>query len=155
MTFDVAKAVQEVKAGKVEYRVEKAGIVHVPIGKASFGPEKLTENAAALVAALVRAKPAAAKGNYLAQHVRRDNDGSWRHDRSERRAGRYGRCLIEEISVKREEKTALIAEPHRAPVGRQLGRRDGVSRPDRGAAEQASPRAAGRPAPRIASARTR
>ena len=65
VTFDVAKAVQEVKAGKVEYRVEKAGIVHVPIGKASFGPEKLTENATALVAALVRAKPAAAKGNYL------------------------------------------------------------------------------------------
>jgi large subunit ribosomal protein L1 len=65
VTFDVAKAVQEVKAGKVEYRVEKAGIVHVPIGKASFGPEKLTENAATLVSALVRAKPAAAKGNYL------------------------------------------------------------------------------------------
>ena len=65
VTFDVAKAVREVKAGKVEYRVEKAGIVHVPIGKASFGPEKLTENATALVAALVRAKPAAAKGNYL------------------------------------------------------------------------------------------
>src|SRR6185369_216844 len=65
VTFDVAKAVQEVKAGKVEYRVEKAGIVHVPIGKASFGPEKLTANATALVAALVRAKPAAAKGNYL------------------------------------------------------------------------------------------
>jgi large subunit ribosomal protein L1 len=65
VTFDVAKAVREVKAGKVEYRVEKAGIVHVPVGKASFGPEKLTENAMALVAALVRAKPAAAKGNYL------------------------------------------------------------------------------------------
>jgi len=65
VTFDVAKAVQETKAGKVEYRVEKAGIVHVPIGKASFGPEKLTANAAALVAALVRAKPAAAKGNYM------------------------------------------------------------------------------------------
>jgi large subunit ribosomal protein L1 len=65
VTFDVAKAVQETKAGKVEYRVEKAGIVHVPIGKASFGPEKLAENATALVAALVRAKPAAAKGNYL------------------------------------------------------------------------------------------
>ena len=53
------------KAGKVEYRVEKAGIVHVPIGKASFGPEKLTANATALVTALVRAKPAAAKGNYV------------------------------------------------------------------------------------------
>lgn len=65
VTFDVGKAVQEVKAGKVEYRVEKAGIVHVPVGKVSFGPDKLTENASALISALVRAKPAAAKGHYL------------------------------------------------------------------------------------------
>ena len=53
------------KAGRVEYRVEKAGIVHVPIGKVSFGTEKLIENARALVASLVKAKPASAKGNYL------------------------------------------------------------------------------------------
>src|SRR6059036_3096770 len=65
VTFDVAKAVREVKAGKVEFRVEKAGIVHVPIGKRSFGADKLRDNAHALVASLVRAKPAAAKGNYL------------------------------------------------------------------------------------------
>jgi large subunit ribosomal protein L1 len=65
VTFEVAKAVQEVKAGKVEYRVEKAGIVHVPIGKASFAEAKLIENATALLAALIRAKPAAAKGAYL------------------------------------------------------------------------------------------
>jgi large subunit ribosomal protein L1 len=65
VTFDVAKAVSELKAGKVEYRVEKAGIVHVPIGKVSFGPEKLNENARALLNSLIRAKPAAAKGNYL------------------------------------------------------------------------------------------
>jgi large subunit ribosomal protein L1 len=65
VTFDVGRAVREVKAGKVEYRVEKAGIVQVPIGKASFGPEKLTDNAGALIAALLRAKPAAAKGHYL------------------------------------------------------------------------------------------
>ena len=65
VTFDVAKAVSELKAGKVEYRVEKAGIVHVPIGKVSFGPEKLNENAGALLNSLIRAKPAAAKGNYL------------------------------------------------------------------------------------------
>jgi large subunit ribosomal protein L1 len=65
VTFDIARTVREVKAGKVEYRVEKAGIVHVPVGKASFGPEKLIDNAAALIAALVRATPAAATGNYL------------------------------------------------------------------------------------------
>jgi large subunit ribosomal protein L1 len=65
VTFDVGKAVTELKAGKVEYRVEKAGIVHVPIGKVSFGPEKLTDNARALLHTLIRVKPAAAKGNYL------------------------------------------------------------------------------------------
>src|SRR5262249_35741921 len=65
VTFDVGKAVKELKAGKVEYRVEKAGIVHVPLGKASFGAEKLTDNARALLNSLIKAKPAAAKGNYL------------------------------------------------------------------------------------------
>ena len=65
VTFDVAKAVREVKAGKVEFRVEKAGIVQVPIGKRSFGTEKLRDNAHALIASLLRAKPAAAKGNYM------------------------------------------------------------------------------------------
>jgi large subunit ribosomal protein L1 len=65
VTFDVGKAVKELKAGRVEYRVEKAGIVHVPIGKVSFGKEKLLANAQALVSSLVKAKPAAAKGNYL------------------------------------------------------------------------------------------
>jgi len=65
VTFEVAKAVREVKAGKVEFRVEKAGIVHVPIGKRSFGPDRLIENAHALLSILLRAKPAAAKGNYM------------------------------------------------------------------------------------------
>lgn len=65
VTFDVGTTVQEVKAGKVEYRVEKAGIVHVAIGKASFDLAKLVENATALVAALIRAKPSSAKGTYL------------------------------------------------------------------------------------------
>lgn len=65
VTFEVGKAVQEVKAGKVEYRVEKAGVVHVPIGKASFDLAKLAENATALVAALIRVKPSTAKGTYL------------------------------------------------------------------------------------------
>jgi large subunit ribosomal protein L1 len=65
VTMDVAKAVRELKAGKVEYRVEKAGIVHVPIGKRSFGFEKLLDNANAVLASLARAKPSAAKGTYL------------------------------------------------------------------------------------------
>jgi large subunit ribosomal protein L1 len=65
VTFDVTKAVSEVKAGKVDYRVDKAGVVHAPIGKVSFGPQKLAENAHALLAAIIRAKPSSAKGNYL------------------------------------------------------------------------------------------
>ena len=65
VTFDVAKAIEEIKAGKVEYRVDKTAIVHCPIGKKSFGAEKLKENFTALMEALVKAKPAAAKGQYL------------------------------------------------------------------------------------------
>jgi len=65
VTFDVAKAVTEIKAGKVEFRVDKNGIIHAPIGKVSFGSDKLIQNARSLVEAVVRAKPAAAKGKYL------------------------------------------------------------------------------------------
>jgi len=65
VTFDVAKAVSEVKAGKVDYRVDKAGVIHVPVGKVSFAAEKLLDNARAVLAAIVRSKPASAKGNYI------------------------------------------------------------------------------------------
>ncbi|MDD6191415.1 MAG: 50S ribosomal protein L1 [Firmicutes bacterium] len=65
VTMDVAKAIQETKAGKVEYRLDKTNIIHTPIGKASFGAEKLTENFNALAAAIIKAKPAAAKGQYM------------------------------------------------------------------------------------------
>jgi large subunit ribosomal protein L1 len=65
VTFDVAKAVQEIKAGKIEYRADKAGNVHAPIGKVSFDVEKLVENLQALAEALIKAKPAAAKGQYM------------------------------------------------------------------------------------------
>ncbi len=65
VTMDVEKALQEIKAGKVEYRLDKTNIIHTPIGKVSFGAEKLTENFNALLEAVVKAKPAAAKGQYL------------------------------------------------------------------------------------------
>ena len=65
VTMDVAKAVQEIKAGKIEYRLDKNNIIHCPIGKVSFGTDKLLENYQALYEAIVKAKPAAAKGTYI------------------------------------------------------------------------------------------
>jgi large subunit ribosomal protein L1 len=65
VTFDIARAVQEVKAGKVEFRTDKTALVHVPVGKMSFTPDKLVDNATAVISSVVRAKPAAAKGKYI------------------------------------------------------------------------------------------
>ncbi|MDE6955919.1 MAG: 50S ribosomal protein L1 [Oscillospiraceae bacterium] len=65
VTMDVTKAVNEIKAGKVEYRLDKTNIIHCPIGKVSFGAEKLSENFSALMGAIIKAKPAAAKGQYI------------------------------------------------------------------------------------------
>ena len=65
VTMDLEKALADIKAGKVEYRLDKQNIIHTPIGKSSFGPEKLEENFKALMEAIVKAKPATAKGQYL------------------------------------------------------------------------------------------
>ena len=65
VTMEVGKAINEAKAGKIEYRLDKTNIIHCPIGKASFGPEKLAENFNTLVGAVIKAKPAAAKGQYI------------------------------------------------------------------------------------------
>ena len=65
VTMDITKAIQDTKAGKVEYRLDKTGIIHVGFGKASFGPEKLAENLSTLLDAIIKAKPASAKGQYM------------------------------------------------------------------------------------------
>jgi large subunit ribosomal protein L1 len=65
VTIDVAQAVKEIKAGKVEYRVDKTGIIHAPVGKISFGAEQLVENAATLIQSVIKARPSAAKGKYV------------------------------------------------------------------------------------------
>lgn len=69
VTFDIAKAIEEIKAGKVEYRLDKTNIIHVPVGRKSFGSEKLVDNIKTVMQAIVKAKPAASKGKYIKSYV--------------------------------------------------------------------------------------
>src|SRR6202035_1274851 len=65
VTFDIANAIKEIKAGKVEFRTDKTALVHVPVGKISFTPDKLVENATVVISSVIKAKPTVAKGKYL------------------------------------------------------------------------------------------
>ena len=78
VTMDVTKAVNDIKAGKIEYRLDKTNIIHVPIGKASFTEEQLTDNFQTLIEAINKAKPAAVKGQYLKRRNDRSDDGTGR-----------------------------------------------------------------------------
>ena len=98
VTFDVAKAVNELKAGRVEFRVDKAGNLHVPVGKGSFGKEKLTENISSLFDAVIRLKPASSKGHLRERHRHFKNHEPGRQNRS---------CLCEKLSeIGKESETA-------------------------------------------------
>ena len=78
VTMDVTKAINDIKAGKIEYRLDKTNIIHCPIGKASFTEEQLTENLSALMDAIVKAKPSTLKGQYPTQHYPGNDDGPGR-----------------------------------------------------------------------------
>jgi large subunit ribosomal protein L1 len=78
VTMDVAKAVADIKAGKIEYRLDKTNIIHVPLGKVSFPEEHIQDNFKALMEAIVKAKPSALKGQYLKSITLSFNNGTWR-----------------------------------------------------------------------------
>ena len=80
VTMDVARAISEIKAGKIEYRLDKTNIIHCPIGRAFFGKEKLADNFHTLLSAIVKAKPSAAKGQYLEKRCCFCNNGTWNQD---------------------------------------------------------------------------
>ena len=116
VTTDIAKAVREIKAGKVEFRVDKTGIVHAPIGKASFETDRLLANAHALVDSVVKAKPSAAKGKYLKSITVSSTMGPGRPDRHDRGETRQAlsrfrtRARGFTMAVSRAEKTTELEE---------------------------------------------
>ena len=109
VTLDVAKAVQEIKAGKVEFRVDKTGIIHAPVGKISFGADQLKDNAEALIGAVLKAKPSAAKGKYV-RGVERLLDHGPRHQGGRDRARRPPRRRRLTMALTRSDKEQLLAE---------------------------------------------
>ncbi len=104
VTADVAKAVKEIKAGKIEYRVDKTGNIGVPIGKASFTEEALVQNAATIMEAIIKARPSSAKGTYLEECRDEFNDGRWDQDINRRSDGSQqgvGEGVIEKCQIKK------------------------------------------------------
>ena len=100
VTFEIGKAVREIKAGKVEFRVDKAGVVHAPVGKASFSTQNLVENTKALVESVVRAKPSAGKGEVLEERHADVDDGA-------RYSDRHGRARCSGQAVDRNSDSGL------------------------------------------------
>ena len=123
VTFDVAAAVKEIKAGKVEFRTDKTALVHVPVGKISFAPEKLVENAATVITSVIKAKPSVAKGKYIKGCYLSSTMGPGVADRHRARgAGGEGlRCIPGLVPRSEREPGA----PGRAPVDVKKESNDG------------------------------
>ena len=120
ITFDVERAVSEVKGGRVEFRVDKTAIVHAPVGKSSFEPSDLLDNLAALVDAVNRAKPAGAKGQYLQVAHDRQHDGSGHPGRRARRPRGRGR-----VSDGAHDRRMPVTRPRWRPRGASPDQTDG------------------------------
>ena len=126
VTTDIARAVREIKAGKVEFRVDKTGIVHAPVGKTSFDASRLLENAHALVDSIVKAKPPAAKGRYLKSITVSSTMGPGVRDRYGQRGD--GQTLTVDRSPSTVHRAGLRPAPATRPDGKTDGQRRTLTR---------------------------
>ena len=128
VSVDIAKAVKEIKAGKVEFRVDKTGIIHAPVGKTSFASDSLVANAHALVDSIVKAKPAAAKGKYLKSVTAVVDDGSGRPDRHDAHR-RGGETLMAVTRADKEAELQALEAAFKGSRQRDPRRLQGAERP--------------------------